>query len=258
MKNGVVLTSYFTQKPHPNDPRDAHVIGRQPNGYIPNNSFEYIEKWYNSLSDLKINSIIFHDDLSEKFTKKYTNDYINFIKVERQEVHYSNNDWRFFCFKEYLDSNLFDWVVHADVSDVVAVKNPSDLFLEFPEFDFYACKDAIKLNQFPYLQFHNSIGWKTDFKCLGQHDKWDLINMGVIGGSYENMKLFYDTFCEIREDVDSRISDPNSNSINLNMWICQYLLRWILKDKKTLIGEPFTSEFKKYQDDRKDVWFIHK
>ena len=43
-----------------------------------------------------------------------------------------------------------------------------------------------------------------------------------------------------------------------DMWIVQYLLRSIFRDKNTLIGDPMCSEFKKYQKERKDVYFIHK
>jgi hypothetical protein len=42
------------------------------------------------------------------------------------------------------------------------------------------------------------------------------------------------------------------------MWTGQYVFRHLLSDKKILIGEPLTSDFKKYQNDRTDVFFIHK
>ena len=47
-------------------------------------------------------------------------------------------------------------------------------------------------------------------------------------------------------------------NFNADMWLGQYVFRHLMSDKKLLVGEPFTSEFKKYQDDRKDVYLIHK
>lgn len=47
-------------------------------------------------------------------------------------------------------------------------------------------------------------------------------------------------------------------NFNADMWIGQYVFRHLLVDKKLLIGYPFTSDFKQYQNDRKDVYFIHK
>ena len=75
--------------------------------------------------------------------------------------------------------------------------------------------------------------------------------MGVIGGSYDNIIDFLDIFCKVR-------SEMGGASFNANMWIGQYIFRSLHKDKSIMIGEPFTSEFKQYQDDRRDVYFIHK
>ena len=257
--NGVILTSYFTKQAHPNHIEDKDVVGREANGFVSNDSFSYIEKWYNSLVNLKLNGVIFHDDLSEEFTSKYENEFIKFIKVKDGGGIYSNNDWRFYCFRDYLNESQYDWVFHADVSDVVTVKNPSELLSEYSNYDFYACEDSIKISDFPYLISHNDFGWKQDVDCLFEYDDWMLINMGVVGGSFDNMRLFYNTFCQVREELELRLeADTDGTKNNVNMWICQYLLRWIFKDKKTLIGEPVTSKYKQHENDRKDVWFIHK
>jgi hypothetical protein len=79
----------------------------------------------------------------------------------------------------------------------------------------------------------------------------DLINMGVIGANYNNMLLFLNKFCETR----IKLGNPEFNS---DMWTGQYVFRDILSDKSLLIGYPFTSNFKKYENNRKDVFFIHK
>ena len=75
--------------------------------------------------------------------------------------------------------------------------------------------------------------------------------MGVVGGTYQNMKLFYSEFCKLR----MAIGHPEFNA---DMWILQYLIRSIFKDKKFITGYPVCSNFKQFEKNRKDVYFIHK
>lgn len=248
--SSAVLTSYFTKKKHPNHPLDSHVIGRNKKGFVPKDNFDYIKVWYNSINELNLKGFIFHDDLSEEFTDHYTNDNISFIKTE--DSLYSNNDFRFFCYKDFLDKNYFDFVSLSDCSDVKAVKNPLGIVSEFPSVDFFVCKDSIKLGDFPYCDLHNKEGWNNYMLFLLNKNNWDLINMGVVAANHKNMVNFLNRFC------DTRSSMKSETSFNANMWVGQYVFRELLKDKELLIGYPFTSEYKSYQNDSKDVYFIHK
>lgn len=247
--SSVILTSYFSKKTHPNDPNDKHVIGRMDDGRVSQNSIEYIKNWYDSVKNLNLEARIFCDNLSEDFIEKYTTDKIKFIKVETTD--YSNNDWRFFCYRNFLEENVFDSVFLTDSSDVIVVKNPELIISEYPQYDIFVCKDSLKLNEFPYLNLHRQVDWEN-FVYFAMYERiLDLINMGVIGSSYNNMILFLNKFCETR----IKLGNPSFNS---DMWTGQYVFRHLLADKKILIGEPFTSVFKQYQNDRKDVFFIHK
>jgi hypothetical protein len=247
--NGVILSSYFTEKIHPNDRNDPSIVGRLANGYVKKNDFSYIENWYNSIIKNNLNAVLFYDGLSKDFVEKYQTDKIKFIKVG--SFIYSNNDYRFFCFRNYLEDNKFDYVFHTDASDVVVVQSPEKLLKDLNGYSYYTCKDSIKLNQFPYINIHEQLRWDDKLKFLLNQNNWDLINMGVVGGRYEDMLLFYQKFCEIR----IKMGNPDFNS---DMWILQYLLRSILADKKFIMGDPVCSEFKKYEKERKDVFFIHK
>lgn len=250
-KSLAILTTYFSQKPHPNDPKDKDVIGRQDNGFVSNNSFEYIKKWYESIVSNKIEARIFCDNLSEDFINTYTTDKIKFIKVDTSE--FSNNDWRFFCYRNYLANNYHDYVILTDISDVVVVKDPINIFTDYPEVKYFICKDSINITEFGYLNIHKMFRWENLpwFTLKTMQKNLDLLNMGVIGSDYHNMMDFLDKFCLIR----TKMQNPNFNA---DMWVGQYVFRYYLKDKEQLIGHPFTSEFKKYQNDRKDVYFIHK
>lgn len=245
----IILTSYFSKKRHPNHPQDPHVVGRQEDGRVKNNSDEYIKIWKNSIEENGIKGIIFHDQLSEEFTSRHSSKNIEFIKVK--DSPYSNNDYRFFCFKDLLTERTADIVFHADLSDVRIVKSPESLIEEHGDIDFFACQDSIMLNQFPYADAHQNFKWEDYMYILLNQNELPLINMGVVGGRYENMLDFYSKFCTIREEC-------KQENININMWICQYLLRVIYKNKKILVGDPVCSEYKKFQENRKDVYFIHK
>lgn len=253
----VILSSYFTKKTHPNNVDDKHVVGRMKNNHIQKDYFPYIEKWYNSVEENDLYAVLFHDGLSDDFVKKYETEKIKFSKVD--DFIYSNNDYRFFCFRNWMEENQnlgdnvkkFDYVFHTDASDVVVVKNPESLFDGFPDYSYFCCKDSIPLCEFPYIQIHQKYEWDDYILCSLNQNRWDLINMGVVGGRYEDMIEFYNKFCETR----IKMGDPEFNS---DMWVLQYLLRVVFQDKKFLMGDPVCSDFKGYQNEREDVYFIHK
>lgn len=251
MSKSLVCTTYFSKKIHPNNPNDRWVVGKDKDGRVLQNNIKYIETWYNSINKLGINGVVFYDNLTSEFISKYQNSNVTFHRVESSE--YSNNDWRFFVYRDFLKDNLYDSVFLTDGSDVTVVKNPNQIIKEYPDKDFFICKDSINLADFGYLQIHKLAQWEKyswfAMQCLQR--KLDLINMGVIGGTYSNICQFLEVFCETR----TKMANPNFNA---DMWIGQYVFRHLLADKKLLLGYPFTSDFKQYQNDRKDVYFIHK
>lgn len=247
----LLLSSYFSVKKHPNDPNDSAVVGRMPDGRVPDNEINYIKNWYDSVHRSGVNAVLYHDELSDDFVSKYETDRIKFEKVDVNE--YSNNDFRFFCFRSHLDlmEEKPDVVFHNDASDVVVVKDPYELVTSNMHIDYFCCRDSIMLNEFPYLNVHEAFKWVDTFNFRLNYNNWELINMGVIGGTYENMFNFYNRFVETRVTMGR----PDFNS---DMWVLQYLLRSVLQPCELLIGDPVCSQFKQYQNDRKDVYFIHK
>lgn len=247
--SSALLTSYFSQKIHPNEPADSFVIGRASDGRVIQNDIKYIKPWYDSVKSLGLNGFIFYDNLTDEFINEYTTENIKFIKVDPSD--YSNNDWRFFCYRNFLEENKFDNVFLSDGSDVTVVQDPSLIISEHSDFDLFVCKDSLKLNEFPYIEFHERYNLENIFYFLLCESRIDLINMGVIGGSYKHIMDFLNNFCNTR----LRIGDTDFNA---DMWVGQYVFRHLLSDKNIMIGEPFTSNFKQYEIDRKDVYFIHK
>jgi len=247
----LILTSYFSVKPHPNDPGDSAVVGRGPDGMVAKSDINYIKEWYDSVVRNKIKSVVFHDNLEDDLIRDYSNNYVSFEKVSPTE--YSNNDYRFFCFSNYLESlsEKPSVVFHTDASDVKVVMDPVSLIDQNDSIDYFACKDSIPLSQFPYKKIHDHFNWDDSFNFDINYGLWDLINMGVVGGSFDKMVKFYKTFVEVRESM----GQPDFNS---DMWILQYLLRSKLQPCEFIMGEPVCSQFKGYQSEREDVYFIHK
>jgi hypothetical protein len=248
-KSSVICTTYFSVKNHPNSIDDTAVIGRQSDGKVSQNDIQYIAPWYNSVKKHGLQGRIFYDNLTENFVNQYKTDLIQFIKVSPSE--YSNNDWRFFCYRNYLNNNKFDTIFLTDASDVTVVNDPVKITQQYPDINIFVCKDSIKLCQFPYMELHRQAKWDghTFFAINNSH--FDLINMGVIGGNYDNILDFLDKFCVTRISL----GHPGFNS---DMWLGQYIFRYLMINKKLMIGEPFTSNFKQYENARKDVYFIHK
>lgn len=251
MSNSVILTSYFSIKEHPNDPNDNCVIGRAENGKVIQNDIKYIHPWYESINRLGLNGVVFYDNLTDEFVKTYETDCVKFLKVDVSE--YSNNDWRFFVYRNFLQKNSYDSVFLTDGSDVSVVKDPHRIVMDYPETNLFVCKDSIKLADFGYLDVHSMFGWDnyTWFAIEHMKRKLDLINMGVIGGKYSDILDFLDKFCLVR----LKMYNPHFNA---DMWVGQYVIRHLLSNRNILIGDPFTSNFKKYETSRQDVYFIHK
>lgn len=251
MSKSVICTTYFSKKIHPNSPNDSAVVGRTEDGTVINNDIKYIEPWYYSVDKLKLNGIIFYDNLTDEFIEKYETDLIKFIKVETSD--YSNNDWRFFVYRDYFlkTKENYTSIFLTDGSDVTVVKDPSEIIDKYKHIDFFVCKDSLMLSQFPYLNIHQQIKWENIQWFAKNQNNLPLINMGVIGGTFDNIMYFLDQFCQ------TRIKLFNTD-FNADMWVGQYVFRYHLSHKNLLIGEPFTSVFKGYETHRSDVYFIHK
>jgi hypothetical protein len=255
MISTLIATSYFSAKKHPQF-GDPHLEGVESTGFVKNNTISYIGKWYDSVKALGVHGRIFCDNLEDDFVKEYTTDKIEFVKVSPSD--YSNNDWRFFCYLDYFKDVECETLFFTDGSDVTVVKDPAELLVR--DETFFLCKDTMKLDSFAYgpirrpriyVDMHEQFGWDDQFRFRLNHHTWDLINMGVIGGRYIDIMDFLGKFVDVR----TKLGNPGFNA---DIWVGQYVFRSLLADKELLVGDPVTSEFKEYQTDRKDVFFIHK
>ncbi|WP_100629622.1 hypothetical protein [Algoriphagus formosus] len=117
----IFLSTYFTSKLDPM--RSVHQA---------EDNYDYFRNWYESIRELGIWGVIFCDNISDEFKKKYQTDRIFFIKCELGP--HSLNDERFFIFYEFvqhLKNSAF--VVSTDINDVIVNKNPLKLLEQHPE-----------------------------------------------------------------------------------------------------------------------------
>lgn len=243
-RNSCILTSYLTLKKHPQS-RDPKVLGVNNKGFVKNNSFSYIKDFYESSRKTNCDVIIFHDNLSEEFVEQYTIENIKFSKVTPSIL--SNNDYRFFFYQDWLRENFYEKVFLVDASDVIVSKDPSAMKINY---DIYFCQDLLRLKDYTFSS--NSFSRICDslsLKPLLNSHNHILLNMGVIGFDYKNAMNFLNLFCDQRQK-------SGLFNLNVNMTLGNYVARKYFN--QVYSGEPFCSEFKKYQKNRKDVYFIHK
>jgi len=115
--DNVVLSCYFNGK------RDPIHHDELKNEKQEKDNYNYIKPLYETCLKQKLHLIIFHDNLSENFLKKYTTDKIIFRRTQLVSE-LSINDERFIIYYEYLHKNPYKNVLSSDVSDVYINKNP--------------------------------------------------------------------------------------------------------------------------------------
>ena len=167
MESNLVLTTCFTKNRGP-----QHCVFK---GGLEN-IYDGMKGWYGSLITCGLKGVIFHNELSDDYIKKYQNDQVSFVKYD-QFHRYSYNDERFYCYKWYLEKNEVENVLFTDMFDVKFYGNPFSLY---GTHDFYLGSEL-----------HNNwdCGWrKAKFRQAGlpylvKGEK--IYNAGIIGGHYK-------------------------------------------------------------------------
>lgn len=245
-----ILTSYFTSEKHPQY-LDSSVIGVLSDGCVKDNSDDYMGNWYNSSISNNLSPIIFYDSLSLDFIKNYQAKFI-----EHKHNGYTLNDSRFFAWRNYIGDNYnacSEFIALTDCSDVEVIRNPEEFIKNRNEFLFCGGEnkklgDYISCDGSNYLSNHINFNWNN--LNIFKDNNFDLINAGVIVGRKENILKFLDLFCEMRITTGFK-------KMNINMMLVNYCAR-VLFGESILVGEPITSKYKKFETDRKDVYFRHK
>lgn len=190
--------------------------------------FSLIEKFYNSIKKNNLNCIIFHNELSDQFVNKYSNEKIKFqhqIISNRK----SYNDERFFCYLQYLKihEKEIDKVICTDCFDVQIHKNPFHLIDK--KFDICVGEDNEKGKK-----------WIEEkmTKCNLKIKIKKPYNAGIIGGYRIKLVNFFEEM--------TRMMSNCPEEINSNMAVLNYMLN--SKKWKILSGFPLHNKFRSFNN----------
>jgi hypothetical protein len=220
--------------------------------------FEYMRSWYDSMQSLDLRGFVLHDGLTPAFVNRYQTDRIRFVRVPPSR--WSTNDARFFAYRRLLARRDFSHAFLTDISDVTIVRDP------FRELVRRRWRLVIGDEAYPSpmgrtIRTHP---WLIERICQTRSRssmevfhffsrRWfDLptLNAGVIGGRAPEIRRFLDSFVRTR----TMIGHPDRT---LNMPLVNYIFHRQFAGRFHA-GAPVTSRFKRFERNRRDVWFIHK
>ncbi len=224
---------------------------------LPKDDFSLVKSWVDSILELGLNAVLFHNHLSPATCKAHQHKKLTFVKVEH-DTRYNANIYRYFVYEKFLTvyPDHLDSFFVTDVSDVVLVQNPfiQPLFVENPTSIF--CGDEPKVLGNTWMQNHGThLRAKIDNYASFEakfHD-YPLLNCGIIGGSAPLMRQLIQRIAEIH----SKYNGDNNTAFTGDMGAFNYILRTQFGEK-IKHGFPVNTNFKAYEVGRNDCWFRHK
>jgi hypothetical protein len=227
------------------------------NNTLAANDYTLVQAWAESITNLGLNGVLFHNNFTEETCEKYQNECISFVKIEHNPQ-FNPNVYRYLIYRDFLKNNAqaIDSLFVTDVADVVAISNPfvQPLFLEHPDGLF--CGDEPKPLRNDWMLDHAAhLRAKiTDYASYEtQFEAATLLNCGIIGGKIGTMQPFIEQLSEIHE----RYNYDNKTAYTGDMGAFNYLVR-TQYNQQLFHGTPVNTVFKEYQTHRTDCWFRHK
>lgn len=227
------------------------------NELLKENEFTLVQKWYDSIVKLKMKAIVFHNSFSTETTQKYTNEYIQFVKVEYDE-RFNPNIFRYFVYQNYLNQNdkVISNLFLTDITDVEVLINPfeTNYFHNNPTALF--CGDEPKILNNEWMHEHCThlrqlIPGFTGYEEVNKNNT--LLNCGIIGGNKPIVKLLLKEMVNLHKTY----ALSNTTAYTLDMGVFNYVARTKFENK-LLHGAPVNTVFKAYENHSTDCWFKHK
>lgn len=227
------------------------------NELLKQNEFSIIQKWYDSIVQLQLHAIVFHNTFSKDMVEKYSNEYIQFIEIQ-YDKRLNPNVFRYFIYQDYITRHLqqISHLFVTDITDVEVVNNPFTSAVFLQNSDCLFCGDEPEILDNEWMRNHSdhlrkSIPEFSNYEAL--HQQQTLLNCGVIGANVTVMKLLFDGMVALHEAC----SFTNKTAYTLDMGVFNYAARTTFADK-IFHGKPVNTVFKKYENNRSDCWFRHK
>jgi hypothetical protein len=227
------------------------------NSTLPDDDFSFVKDWTNSLRELQLQGILFHNNFSEATCLRHQNEAIHFVKITHQPP-FNPNVYRYFVYCDFLHHHRQDIesLFVTDVSDVVAVRNPfvQPLFINNPSAIF--CGDEPKTLDNDWMKAHSE-HFRSQSSAYAayeaQFQQETLLNCGIFGGRIETMALVIEKLCAFHQAYNR----DNKTAYTGDMGAFNYLIRTEF-NQNLLHGAPINTVFKAYENERTDCWFRHK
>lgn len=244
MKN-IILGVYYTDQ-----------IDVQRKSFTKSNDYEYIKPWYESIHNLNLKGILFHDKSCDvNFIDKYQSENVKFYENKNEELkNISFYLHRFLTFKYFLSNNIFDNVFMTDVSDVTFKKNPFDL-IEKNKI-IIGCEQYKNGNKI----ITKDLNWAKKMfpKLYESYPYWDgvFLNCGIVGGTYSVVFEFLEIY---ERECFSLLKNKKQtmSKFNHDMTVCNMLVHKYFSDRY-VTGMPIHTIFKKYDIENDVAFIVHK
>ena len=254
----VIDTSHFPK--NSNLIMGCHITGIYDvnrNTTLEDDNYLFVKNWAESISNKKLQGIIFHNNFSIETCEKHSNEFISFVKINHNPT-FNPNVYRYFVYRDFLKQHLplFDNIFITDISDVTLAKNPfcDPYFLSNPTALF--CGDEPKTLNNEWMQAHSTHLREKIADFAAYENKFEneaLLNCGIIGSKGEILFSFIEKLCAIHQYANQ----DNKTAYTGDMGAFNYLARTVY-NTQLIHGAPVNTLFKMYENEREDCWFRHK
>ena len=216
----------------------------------------YFNAWHQSLTNHKQHGIIFYDNLSPDLVEQSQNDYITFIKDSQFASQYLSAEvYRFLAYFHYFQHHYFDTIFVTDCSDVVLASSLDKDLASDTLYVGSVCRySRIEKSRWCRKRFN---GIYPDFPFYNKI----LLNAGTVGGKYDIFMQFLNYMnIELQKiTTNIKVTTPEIKNTfdTADMPVFNYVC-YKYFNNRIVTGPPVHSRFKKYENERRDVWFIHK
>lgn len=224
---------------------------------LPDDSYELVKEWAESVAQLKLNGVIFHNNFSEETCARYANEYISFVRID-YNPNFNPNVFRYLVYRDYLAkcTEPIEGVFVTDVSDVTLAQNPFTHSFFTENSNALFCGDEPKQLRNDWMIAHGE-HLRSQIQDYADHEERfaseTLLNCGVFGGHYPLFIDFLQQLCDLHETYNHN----NNTAYTGDMGAFNYLARTRF-NTNLHHGAPVNTVFKVYENDRTDCWFRHK
>lgn len=227
------------------------------NEMLVQDDFSIVEKWCNSIQQLGLNGIIFHNNFSEETISKYSFTAIQFIKVNFDNK-LNGNVYRYIVYNDFLKryGHQIAHIFFTDIGDVEVIKSPfDDLYFQQNTHAIFS-GDEVEILDNEWMRAHSTHLRKniSDFQDFEKKNKNEtLLNCGIIGGKTSLLVPLMEKLAWVHKTF----TISNQTPYTLDMGAFNYIVRQFFSEQ-IIHGFPVNTRFKYYETNRLDCWFRHK